>query len=133
MLTGRVASEHQVLQNTFIAGTIEIPTVFDYLAHDGLTSAFFASKRKLSYFAQDTSSVAQLNVENLAELVRKSLDAIESTNPDFVFLHFNEPDNSGHENGSWISLRSVGATTGGTVRNLRTYLRVAALAAPSAL
>lgn len=102
LLTGLVADRHGVIANWELPGTIDRPTLFDYAAQAGLRCAFFASKSKLAFLAPPDACELIDVMGGPASMTARLLPQISADGPDVIFVHFSEPDSTGHRNG-WLS------------------------------
>lgn len=101
MLTGLSILEHRVLIDSELPGTIGELTLFDYASAAGLRCAFFASKDKLGYFVHD-GSVETFALGQPEEIVAQAVAELRADGPDLIFIHFRDPDSTGHREG-WMS------------------------------
>lgn len=101
MLTGLSGDVHGLIADFEIPGSISDPTVFEYLSQAGLRSSFFASKTKLKYLAPRQFLVT-FDIEDPEPLADRVVAEITATGPDFIFVHFRDPDSTGHSFG-WMS------------------------------
>lgn len=101
MLTGLSILDHRVLIDSELPGTIGELTLFDYATAAGLRCAFFASKDKLRYFVHD-GSVETFALGQPEEIVAQAVAALRPDGPDLIFIHFRDPDSTGHREG-WMS------------------------------
>lgn len=110
MLTGLTASEHHIVIDADLPGVVPFKTLFDY-AHDaGLRCAFFAGKVKLRYFAPpEALETIEINGD-LAALTARVLGELSADGPDVIFVHFRDPDATGHHSG-WMSAEYLAALT----------------------
>jgi predicted AlkP superfamily pyrophosphatase or phosphodiesterase len=102
MLTGVGPETHKITWNDYQKdkGVVEVPTVFTLAKKQDLKTALIAGKEKFKhlnipgsldyYFAEasDAKTVAQEAVKQLTML-----------QPDILFLHFPDPDGTGHDKG----------------------------------
>jgi hypothetical protein len=102
MLTGLAVAEHQVRFDWSVEGTVPFRTLHDECADVGLTTGFLSAKNKMSYLAH-AESIDVLEIGSSLEALVDTLVARIATDPlDFVFLHSNQPDSTGHVSG-WMS------------------------------
>jgi hypothetical protein len=110
MLTGLTASEHHIVIDADLPGVVPFKTLFDY-AHDaGLRCAFFAGKVKLRYFAPP-EALETIDIDSdQAALLERVLVQLAPDGPDVIFVHFHDPDSTGHRSG-WMSPEYLAALT----------------------
>lgn len=102
MVTGLTILNHGVLANFDLPGRTQHTTIFDAAEAAGLRTAYFATKSKLAYLCNEGETDAwdiESDVDTLADI---AAGAIADTAFDLVFLHFGEPDGTGHAHG-WMS------------------------------
>jgi len=102
MVTGLTILNHGVLANFDLPGRTEHTTIFDASEAAGLRTAFFATKSKLAYLCNEGETDAwdiESDVDTMADIAAA---AIADAPFDLVFLHFGEPDGTGHAHG-WMS------------------------------
>lgn len=102
MVTGKSVENHGVWFNFDQPGRISAQTIFDVAKAAGLNVGFFASKSKLSYLCEEDSVDAWNITSNEDVLTDQIVDAIASHDLHLMFVHFGEPDGTGHRQG-WMS------------------------------
>ena len=120
MLTGLRPEKHQILWNTWQpeAGVVKVPTIFSYAKEQGFSTAMFVGKEKFRHLLRpgtvdkfdfdlkNGSEVVSLHVGEsspassetvLARTVANhAAEYIQSNKPSLCFIHFTDPDDSGH-------------------------------------
>ena len=111
MLTGVGPEVHGITWNTHSADLLEyvqVPTVFELVQAAGMSSAGFAAKAKfrhlfdpseMDYFEAPATNAATWP---LARTVERAVNYMRHEQPNFLFVHFGEPDFVGHTIG-WMS------------------------------
>lgn len=102
MLTGVVADRHHVVLDFELPGQLATPTIFDYIAADGLRGAFFATKTKMHYLARGSSLETTDIAGNSENIVARAIEQLTPDGPDLFFIHLRDPDSVGHADG-WLS------------------------------
>ena len=84
-------------------GNIQYPTIFTAAKKAGLTTALFVGKRKLEHLI-DPGSQTRFEVGGVrcSRVTKLALPYLQTAEPGVVFLHFDDPDNAGHQFG-WMS------------------------------
>lgn len=130
MLTGRGVtgeSGHGVMLNTQTTETVHaqkgeyVPGIFDVLHEHGLTSAMYASKLKFQMYA-DSYPIDRARVSDYDDEVtlQEALRELSGTAlPAFLFVHFSNPDHTGHAEGWKVE---AGSAYLKAVRTLDGYL-----------
>jgi hypothetical protein len=102
MLTGVAADRHGVVLDFDTPAKLDYPTLFDFAVQAGLRCAFFASKSKFDFFVEPgVCEVTDIDGDQSA-LVDRLLPLLAPDGPDVIFLHFRDPDSTGHVAG-WMS------------------------------
>lgn len=101
MVTGLTIPHHGLVINDDLAGAIEKQTILDLATAAGLRCGFFASKEKLQYLARPGSAEAIVIDRDIPALTTALIDAILADPFDLTFIHFREPDSTGHSHG-WM-------------------------------
>lgn len=102
MLTGVISDRHHLVLDFELPGQLATPTVFDYIAADGLRGAFFATKSKMRFLARG-ASLETISVDGgSGSAVSRAIDELTPDGPDLLFIHLRDPDSVGHADG-WLS------------------------------
>lgn len=103
MLTGVGIQKHQILWNEWdeTRPKLTVPTIFHLAKARGLTTAMIAAKSKFITFREagglDTFVLPEdANAKGIAAAVTELL---KKTQPNLVFIHFADPDTTGHKYG----------------------------------
>jgi predicted AlkP superfamily pyrophosphatase or phosphodiesterase len=111
MLSGFDVEEHGLSWNSWqpSRGFIKVPTVFS-VAHDaGQESVAFVGKRKLEHIAQPGSVTLFSNPGYFCrKVVGPAAAHFRENRPQVEFVHFSDPDESGHSVG-WMSEEQLAA------------------------
>ena len=111
MLTGVGPEVHGITWNTHAADRLEyvqVPTVFELVRAAGLSSAAFVAKAKFRHIfdpsEMDYFEAPPTNATTwpLARTVERAVNYMRHEQPNFLFVHFGEPDFVGHTIG-WMS------------------------------
>lgn len=102
MLTGLSSHEHGVVLDIDLPGQITKKTLMDFGSEAGRRCAFFASKTKLHYLVHDHTCETVSVDTSPAVMTERALPLIGAGGPDIFFLHYAEPDSTGHRKG-WMS------------------------------
>ncbi|MFQ5423260.1 MAG: ectonucleotide pyrophosphatase/phosphodiesterase [Phycisphaerae bacterium] len=117
MVTGLSIARHGVLINTDIPGRITATTIFDVATDAGLDVGFFINKTKLGFLGEAEGVKVWKFTADVDSLADEVIAAIESEDLRLFFIHFGDPDKTGHRDG-WMSgpyldaVRSVDAAIG---------------------
>jgi arylsulfatase A-like enzyme len=115
MLSGFDVREHGLHWNSWqpARGFIKVPTVFSVMTDAGQGTAAFVGKRKLGHILSPGSNTTFSNPGYLCHKVVPAAAAhFREKRPRLEFVHFSDPDSSGHSVG-WMSedqLSAVGRT-----------------------
>lgn len=101
MVTGLCVPRHGVVLNTDLPGNILSPTLFDLAKAAGKRVGFYVSKSKLGFLCRTESADERLISPGIDAMIAAIGTAIE-TNTDLIFVHFADPDSTGHRKG-WMS------------------------------
>ena len=110
ILTGLAADGHGVYLDIELPGFIAKPTLMELASVAGRRCAFLASKTKLKYFARPDSCEFISWDTSSGKMTETLLPLLDAAGPDVFFVHFSEPDSTGHRFG-WMSpeyLEAVG-------------------------
>lgn len=102
MVTGLTSEHHGVLRNTTLPGTVDAETIFDVASNAGLRTGVFVSKEKLLYLAPPDAVDVIVYQPEIEEMTDALAAAIAEQPFDLLFVHYREPDSTGHANG-WMS------------------------------
>jgi len=102
MVTGLSVLHHAVILNIDLPGHVSSTTIFDVAKAAGLRVGFFVSKGKLTYLCKEETAAAFKFNGKMDPLVDEVVQAIAEKDLQLVFLHFGEPDGTGHKHG-WMS------------------------------
>lgn len=102
LLTGVLAEHHRVYVDWELPGRTSRPTILTIAEDSGLRCAFFASKDKLAFLAVPDRLEAYLVEAKQALLAGAAVDTLKSGAADVIFVHFRDPDSTGHKYG-WMS------------------------------
>ncbi len=105
MLSGFGAKEHGLFWNSFKEkrGFIHVPTIFSVAKEHGLSTAMFIGKPKLRHIALPGSVDHLERPGYLCQSVsRRAAAYFAAEKPRVMFVHFSDPDESGHAKG-WMS------------------------------
>ncbi len=117
MVTGMSIARHGVLANTDIPGRIAATTIFDVATDAGLNVGFFINKTKLGFLCEADRVQVWKFTADVDSLADEGITAVENEDLRLIFIHFGEPDKTGHRDG-WMSgpyldaVRSVDAAIG---------------------
>lgn len=115
MLSGFDVREHGLTWNSWQPhrGFIKVPTVFSVAHEAGKGSAAFVGKRKLQHIAQPGSVTIFSHPGYFCrKVVVQAAAHFREKRPQIQFVHFSDPDESGHSEG-WMSddqLAAIGTT-----------------------
>jgi predicted AlkP superfamily pyrophosphatase or phosphodiesterase len=105
MLSGFDVKEHGLYWNSWHRdrGWIHVPTIFDVAEQNGGTAAAFVGKRKLEHIAHP-GSVDMFSRPGYycKKVVDEASKYLVDKRPQIEFIHFSDPDESGHHDG-WMS------------------------------
>jgi arylsulfatase A-like enzyme len=102
MLTGLPPQRHRVLWNRYQPerGFVRVPTVFELAKRAGLRTAMVFAKEKLKHLAKPgTVEVAKYAPGEPERTARTAVGVLEAFHPHLLFVHFSDPDRTGHEHG----------------------------------
>ena len=103
MLTGVGIQKHQVLWNDWdtTRPKLIVPTIFQLAKEKGLTTAMIAAKIKFKTFEQAGGLDTFLIPENAKakDIGAAVADLLKNKQPNLVFIHFADPDSTGHQFG----------------------------------
>ena len=111
MLTGVGPEVHGILWNSHAPERldyVQVPTIFELVHDAGLSTAAFVAKAKLrhlldpseiDYFEAPSTNAATYS---LTRTVERAVNYMRHEQPNFLFVHFGEPDLVGHTIG-WMS------------------------------
>lgn len=105
MLSGFPASAHGLWWNSYQStrGYIHVPTVFSAAHEAGLRTAMIVGKPKLSHIATPgTVDHFERPSYLCGGVARRAAEYFVTEQPDLLFVHFSDPDESGHRDG-WMS------------------------------
>jgi len=102
MVTGLGTARHGVFLNQELPGRVAATTIFDLAKEAGLRVGFFVSKTKLGYLCEESGADVWRVVPDVDGIAAEVVAAVERDDLQLVFLHFGEPDGSGHREG-WMS------------------------------
>ncbi|MFQ5430397.1 MAG: alkaline phosphatase family protein, partial [Phycisphaerae bacterium] len=102
MVTGLRIVSHGVWLNTGLPGRVSAQTVFDVAKSAGLGVGFFANKQKLAFLCEEGAVDAWRIVGDVDSLADEVIAALATDDLPLIFVHFGEPDGSGHTAG-WMS------------------------------
>src|SRR3982750_1133659 len=109
MLSGFDIKEHGLFWNSWHPerGYIHVPTVFDAAKASGGESAAFMGKRKLEDIARPVASGGSVDVVPrpgyfCKKVVEEATKYFVEKKPEIEFIHFSDPDDTGHSDG-WMS------------------------------
>jgi predicted AlkP superfamily pyrophosphatase or phosphodiesterase len=108
MVTGLSVSNHDVRGNRTKSGRVGHRTIFDVASENGKTVAFFVSKPKLEYLCDPRSAASYYYDSNPQYLTNEVIRAIREIDPQLTFIHYADPDETGHKKG-WMSSRYLEA------------------------
>jgi predicted AlkP superfamily pyrophosphatase or phosphodiesterase len=111
MLSGFDVKEHGLYWNSWHRdrGWIQVPTIFDVAEQNGGTAAAFVGKRKLEHIAHP-GSVDMFSRPGYycKKVVDEAAKYLVEKRPQIEFIHFSDPDESGHHDG-WMSNQQLDA------------------------
>jgi predicted AlkP superfamily pyrophosphatase or phosphodiesterase len=103
MLTGVGIQKHQILWNEWdeTRPKLAVPTIFHLAKARGLTTAMIAAKTKFKTFQQAGGLDTFLLPEDVdaAGIGAAVAELLKKTQPNLVFIHFADPDSTGHKYG----------------------------------
>jgi predicted AlkP superfamily pyrophosphatase or phosphodiesterase len=102
MLTGVGPETHKIDWNDYKPekGVVGIPTVFTQAKARGLTTGLFAGKEKFAHLNVPGSLDGfSAQAEPAASLVPRAAEFVVRRRPNLVFVHFPDPDSTGHDVG----------------------------------
>jgi arylsulfatase A-like enzyme len=105
MLSGFDVAEHGLSWNSWqpSRGFIKVPTVFSVVNDAGRSTAAFVGKRKLEHILSANSTTTFANPGYLCrKVVVPAAAHFRENRPQVEFVHFSDPDSSGHSVG-WMS------------------------------
>jgi predicted AlkP superfamily pyrophosphatase or phosphodiesterase len=105
MLSGFDVEAHGLSWNSWqpSRGFIKVPTVFSVATDAGQEAVAFVGKRKLEHIAQPGSVAIFSNPGYLCrKVVGPAAEHFRQSRPQIEFVHFSDPDSSGHSVG-WMS------------------------------
>ncbi len=130
MLTGVQPSKHKIVWNDWrpTNGLVKVPTVFALAKKQGLTTAMFVAKEKFRHllltnsvdkfsYVRNTERISTTNaagqvtrtsVPHAIQVARAAAEWIVQARPNLCFVHFADPDSTGHKYG-WGSEQQVQA------------------------
>lgn len=108
MLTGVGIQKHQILWNEFLPekGRLEVPSVFALAKAHGLRTAMYAAKSKFLTFRTSRTIFDAFAVPrpsesfSMAQVVDAFVADLPKVRPNLAFIHFAEPDSTGHNFGT---------------------------------
>ncbi len=106
MLTGVGPQAHQVLWNGYAPekGLVTVPTIFSLAKQRGLVTAMFVGKEKFKHLNVPGSLDVFLwpqPEDNAIAVANAFADQVGKLKPNLCFLHFRDPDSSGHKYGAY--------------------------------
>lgn len=105
MLSGVGAREHGLHWNSFkeARGFIRVPTIFSVAREHGLSTAMIVGKPKLRHIAlPETVDHFERPSYLCGGVSRRAAEYFTAVRPNLLFVHFSDPDESGHAEG-WMS------------------------------
>lgn len=111
MLTGVGPEVHGILWNSHSPerlGYVEVPTVFELVHDAGLSTAAFVAKAKFRHLLDPSemdyfeAPATNASTWSLTRTVERAVNYMRHEQPNFLFVHFGEPDFVGHTIG-WMS------------------------------
>jgi len=103
MLTGVGIQKHQILWNDWDVNRpkLAVPTIFELAKAQNLSTAMIAAKNKFKTFEQAGGLDTFIIPENAkAKGIGAAVaDLLKNKQPNLVFIHFADPDSTGHEFG----------------------------------
>jgi predicted AlkP superfamily pyrophosphatase or phosphodiesterase len=111
MLSGVLPKEHGLTWNNWRPhkGYIQTPTIFTDAQAHGLTTAFFTGKSKLRHIVPPgTVGTYQRPGYLCKKVAEEAAQYLTSEKPALAFVHFSDPDESGHSKG-WMSKQQIHA------------------------
>ncbi len=105
MLSGVGAAAHGLWWNSYKSdrGYIHVPTIFSAAHERGLSTAMIVGKPKLRHIAlPGTVDHYERPSYLCAGVASRAAEYFSESKPDLMFVHFSDPDESGHAHG-WMS------------------------------
>jgi arylsulfatase A-like enzyme len=105
MLSGFGVAAHGLWWNNWKRGKgyIHVPTIFSIAREHGLSTAMFVGKPKLRHIARPgTVDHFERPGYFCGSVSRRAAEYLAAARPDVMFVHFSDPDDSGHAKG-WMS------------------------------
>ncbi len=114
LFTGLDARRHGVIFNRWAPsmGYVNVETIFSIAKKHGLKTAMLVGKDKLQYLAKpgsvDHFESTREAPRSIEEISSRFSSYIKIDKPDIIFVHFPEPDLTGHKTG-WMSKEYIKA------------------------
>lgn len=101
MFTGYAPEKHRTRTNAWKRGKyVRKPTIFDRLRAEGLTVKLMAAKEKFFHFKKPNSAFeVEIIEEGSRFMMRRVLETLSLRDYEFLFIHFKDPDQAGHDFG----------------------------------
>ncbi len=110
MVTGLKTTRHRVFLNETLPGRVAATTIFDLAKEAGLKTGFFVSKAKLGYLCEQGGADVWRVVPDVDGIAAEVIAAVEQNDLQMIFVHFGDPDATGHRDG-WMSPAYLAAVT----------------------
>ena len=117
LVTGLNPQRHGMILNRWMPsmGYVSAETIFSIAKKHGLKTAMFVGKDKLEYLAKpgtvDHFESIGGSPRSVEEIVSRFSSYIKTEKPELIFVHFPEPDLTGHKAG-WMSKEYIKAFEG---------------------
>ena len=102
MLTGLPILTHGIFLNAELPGHVANPTLLDMATGVQRRTGFFASKVKFNFLCRPEAATVRVIEPDIDKLTDQIVAFLEGPPPDFMFIHYNQPDGAGHAEG-WMS------------------------------